>query len=829
MADIQKTLRFSAKLDTQEFDKTVDALQRKLKDIYKGSEQSRLSYQNQERMGRIGIGPGVSPADRTRMDQADARTRRETDQFIKQQIKDQEKLAKSINSQVEEMKKLQQVQRQLNRDSEEYAKNQQKIAQIEKQTAMDREMIRAKENAVGSALDQRDQLGNGGFGRLRTAYQRGGFGGLARAGQRMGGSWWGGLGGLGQAGVIGSLLAAAGNTVGQGISAYGGYQGLPFDISQGRGAAASVYNQDLQRMFEGRGYEDMFFAQERKRAEREATAKTAGERKKEVGGLISGGSLSAGAGAAAALGAAALIIGTGGLALLPALAVGAAGAAAGAGAYGVAKHRDILGVMGVGQFGQAKDAEYEARRAEFFQQSLEAQKQLDPMKKLAFQDFQHNMAQNLTMERAVGFRDTDLFNFNDQITRAGFTRGMGREAAQNILSAGGTTRGARETAGLSLQMQRNFDLTNANQVLGKLTGVAGSGASAERALIGILAAGTKEGLDKSEFAEENRKFTQSVADIVYRTGASDPMAAAQIAMRESGFLAARTTRGLEAAKNASQFVSGVEKQGTGMGSVLEMGGMLGNKNLARLDPMAMAAVQGMSMEEIMALPEPMKRSLTRRAGFNSFEEFMGAVAPTKDIKLTGQMPQLFESVQKARDVYNKGKMGPLSKEQQAAAEDAQSKVMESLMGTFGLAAPEAESVYRGLMERNEPITQSMLMKEVDKKKAEVSQKIQEPTGRAADVVTASAAANEAGVNELQRNFIPQIGRAASNVSDFADEVKRAMEKIKEAGGKGDSAAVVEELKKLNANITSRGLGDQAGKDASGNPMVQTQASPSRGQ
>jgi hypothetical protein len=114
-------------------------------------------------------------------------------------------------------------------------------------------------------------------------------------------------------------------------------------------------------------------------------------------------------------------------------------------------------------------------------------------------------------------------------TEAGFTRDMTRDMMISILGAGGSTRAARELAPRALMYQRDYDITNANQLLGRISGTIGGAVQSEQSLIRILAEGQKQGLDKSEFREENRKFTQSVADAVYRVGARDEFGAGGVA------------------------------------------------------------------------------------------------------------------------------------------------------------------------------------------------------------------------------------------------------------------------------------------------------------
>lgn len=809
MAEMKKELKFSAKLDTQEFDKTVDALQRKLKDIYKGSEQGKMSYETQERLAKAGLGSKPTAGDRQKADQADAKARRDTDNFIRTQIREQENLGKKIAKQVEDMKKLREEQEKLVRLGRDESQVKEKILNTEKSLAANRGQMAAKEESIRSALDQREMFGTGGMGRLRQAYRGGGMGGLMTAGGRMGGQF---LRGIGTTNAVLGAMGAAGSALGVGSQLVTDFGMAPSLISQQRGQAAGVYNQNLENIFQGRGYEDQFYAPETKKAMQDAKKAVDAKRTSDTINIFRDILIGAGAGAAGG----SIFAG-----------VGAIPGAIGGGIAGAAKnYRTILGKMGIGPYSQQLQSGYDVFESQQFAQNKEAQKALNPIKKLAFEDFQKNMGANLSLQRAVGLSDQDMFGFYGDITKQGFTRGMGRDTAQAILAAGGTTMGAREGAGTALRAERNLNLTNSAQVLGKLSGVSGSGAAAEKSLISILAAGTKEGLDKSEFANENRKFTQQIAEIVYRTGAQNPNDAASIANREAAFLANKTTRGLEAAQQASQFVSGIEKQGSGIGATLEMGAMLGNKNLSKLGPVAMAAVQNMDMNQIMSLSDAEKKSLARRSGFNTFDEFIQAVAPAKDIKLAGQMPQLFEATQRARDLNNKIPMGPLTAQQQAQKEDAEADVKLSLKAGFGMDNATADSMYKWMTDTGK-FDMSSIQKQYETVKGKMDAGAG-ATGRTADVVTAAAADNENVVNTLQKTFIPSIDDAAKSVGKFSEEIEKSLSRIQAAGAQGKQDEVVQELKRLNTAISSRFGTDNAGKDASGNPMVQTQGAPPKG-
>jgi hypothetical protein len=780
---MKKEIRFSAKLDTQEFDRTVDALQRKIKEIYRGSDIGRLAQQNQERLSRAGLGPAPSAQDRARTEQADAKARRENDQFIKQQIRDQEKLAKTINSQVEEMKKLQKLQKDLVKDSDQYKKNQEEISKLEKQTAIDRAQMAAKEVAVSNALDQKTATGTGGFDRLSQAYNKGGFGGAARAGRRMIRQGWGNLDFAGRARVIGSAIGAAGTAA----EMYGGYQMLGAETTLNRGAAQAVQNRIFSNLFGQRGYEEKLFAPERQKAVEESKEYIQGKKIKDTAVDVL---KVLGVATAATLGAS----------LGPVGAVVAGGVAAQMLGVGADTATNLAGVVGIGRYGEARDARYQREQKEKMEQLFEANKEMDPLKKKMSEYFAENMIPNLMNQRLLGLSDEANRDFNLGITGQGFTTQMGRQAAQNIIGAGGSTRGARDAAGLALRMERDFDLTNASQLLGKITGVTGSSSAAEKSLAGIMSASMKEGLDKSEFRQENRKFTETVAEIIHKTGAADPFAAALIAERQAKFLADKTPRGMEAGAKASQFLNNLQSQTSGIGSVLEMGAMLKTPGLSKLGPAGLTALSGYSMDDLMAMPDTQKAYLERTTGM-SFEDIVNSVGGAKDIKFTGQAPDLYNTVQKARALENQK---PTTKAEADVLEDQkrqlEGKGITELGAYFGLKGPEAKSLFE-YVRTNPNASFDDIQKRAEEAKKVMDKGKLPGEQRAGDQVISSQATMEGMLLDLEKSFRPQVQGAATDMQNLRTSVKGLTDAYMDAIKNLDSKKAAEVGRQLTQSVT----------------------------
>jgi hypothetical protein len=773
---MKKEIKFSAKLDTQEFDRTVEALQRKLKDIYKTSEQGRNSFQTQERLSQAGLGPAVNPMQRA---QQEERLRRETDRFIKQQIKDQEKLAKTLNDQLDAAKKLQEQMKNLAKGTEERTRAEQKLLEMQEKAARTNAQFKAKESVIGDALSSRPQQGM--FDRLGMAYSRGGVGGAMRAGGRMASQAYA----LNPATFIGGAISGVAAAAGGAAQLGGRYMELPSEVSVNRGAAQSVENRILEQMLSGGALEERLFARQREEARKEASSFRTGRRVSDAGGLLA--RLGGYAGAGALAGSAVPVVGTG------------LGALAGLGVGLYRNSEETLGQLGIGQYGKNTQAQYDAMEKQRMQEVFNAKKELDPTRKLLADDFQRNFMPNLQTQRAMGMSDDQLGSFFGNVTGAGFTRGMGRQSAEAILAAGGTTRGAAGGALTSLKAQRDFNLTNADQIMGRLSGTMGSAGASDRALFGIMSAAMKEGLDKSEFASENRKFTQSVAEAVYRSGITDEGSAAALAESMSNMIASRTGRGMEAAQGAFQFKQGVMGATSGMGSVMEMGGILSDQNLRKLDPAYQAAIGGMDEQQLLAAKgTPMMSEMAKQAGVSE-DELIKKVRGLKADKFG--MSTIFGG-QAYSKLKKLGGPGPKTLEEQAELESARGLFQASMSAEYGIKDVE---IQKSLLKDVETGSTSSF-EELQRKAKEAQQKFETTTStRVGDAAISTQAGMEGIVNDLEKQFRPQVQGAADDMIKLREAMQPLINQLKTGIATKEEGLISSAMKSIQERLTSGGM------------------------
>jgi hypothetical protein len=247
---------------------------------------------------------------------------------------------------------------------------------------------------------------------------------------------------------------------------------------------------------------------------------------------------------------------------------------------------------------------------EFYQKQITAegfqaeQKAFEQLKAQNFQTtkaqefFEKNQGRYLQTQRMLGLSDEDLFRGEGSLlqagAKAGFTQDTILDAMRSISEAGGSTQMSSQGALSASQMARGLNLTNAGQLLGKISGATGMGMEGSQdQLIRMYAEATKIGLDSSTFAKETRTFLDTTASMAYQSGASFQEIASQLGAGMAG--GPFTERGIQASQTALE----VMKQRTG-----EMGGLTGQYKIAALSSDTMTQSlggQALNMDEMAML------------------------------------------------------------------------------------------------------------------------------------------------------------------------------------------------------------------------------------
>jgi len=770
---MKKELIIQAKLDSQEFDASFARMNQKLKEAYSASDLSRAQAQTAQRLESQGFRGLMSPASKDQMDRDSRAQRRELDAFIRDQSKQQEKAVSDYKKQLDSLREMRKEYEQLVKLGREDSALKEKIANTEKRAQSDSEQYRARDRAINQALDDRAGMQPSAGQRMGTAFGRGGFGGAMRAAGR--------IGPMGLLGMAMPSISGLGTALQMGSEAGRVYYSANRQAELAAGSAAqNLVGRDVNDVFAGRTSRMQIYAPERARAIGSALAEERGQRRMDTLGAVGS---AAGIGAGAYAGLAAAGAATGGAALVAAGVIAAGGALYKLFTDDVVRNK-LLGSLGPegNRFQRAYEMSRSTEMAKNMRDTLEAMENQDPLKKAAMDEFYANYKGNLAGQRRLGLSDADFYNrggFLDRGMQAGFTREDTLGASDQILGAGGSTRMARSSL-MSLRLMRNMDLTNAGQIMGQISGTMGSAESTKQATISIIAEGMRIGLDKAEFAEEQRRFVAAAADVVSRSGARSLENAQMVAGGLSPFMTETTTQGIAAGRAAYEELQGRSNQYQGPRGAMQAAAILRDENLKNMTLDQRASFASMSEEQIRAGGAQVE-AMAQQSGL-SLQDFQARAIQVKRgaTFLRGDTDKSIEELRtklsergllgasmdqirtEAPDVYRD--LGRL--QSRMAMEDPE---LNKRLGTVG-----GEEFALGMVQPARTARDAARIKAAEAK-AEGG-----VGGRVADMEVASEAASQQAVLRNFATMRDDIARAATESTKLADNILAASMAISQA-------------------------------------------------
>jgi hypothetical protein len=636
MAD--KQIKISTKMDTADFDRAIEQMQRKMKQMSSSAETTSGGIAFKDRLKASGVGAGSSESERQRAAQLDRQAKTDQEKYIKEQIKREEELGKIYNARLEKIKK---INEEMAKGAKTELEAKREIAKLEERNQRTAQVLEAKRNVVTQNLPAPQQYGPPAPPRISSGPTFDGklFVGAGQALQMLGG--------------VGSSLAASGRIT-----------------SSAQGSAMQgLLGDQVQNAYAG-NLENILFASQRRTANQKGSTEEFWQRQADPAKLLGGLLAKTGAGAMAG-------------SFIPGLGT----AAGGLGGFGKGVYDIMTDPMQRSQIFDRK--QYEAlsaqRQSAATQQNYQAELMKDPTMTAGRRAFAAQSPQNLAFQRQMGLADQQFYSMMD---RGDFTKQQLMGESQNIMGAGGSTRAARGLSGFSNQLARDYDLTNASQVVGRLSGTMGSAASSQNAAMKMLAESFKIGLDSSEFREENRKFMTITSEMAYKSGATSS-GAGNIAEMFSRFVASPTSRGLEAAQSGYQRSMGFSGETGGARGAIGAASILGSGygNTSRATQNAMQTLTSESMESEAA--QPMLMSIAKERYKSSSPENIEKVKA--DIRKKEETKQTVTAQgEKARNKLKNLKMGPWS---QQYVGELKGTYMAELGATEGVTDPnEALSI-----------------------------------------------------------------------------------------------------------------------------------------
>lgn len=605
---MNKKVTFEAILDNSHFNAEMDKITKK----FEVMQRQQSTAQRLEKQGPNNLMSSVSMEAFNRATQA---SKREMDQLISSQAKSQEKLGKSIAQRTEMLKKLQEQQKDINKSAEEEIRLKERIGKVEANNQRLRESYITRDQNLNQLMDARQNAGNKGIDGIMDAYRSGGMRGAAGAAAQ--GNRFGAIG-VG-ASVIGGIAGAAG-AVGSYAEQFTGYGQR---LQEARGSAIEgTAGQNLRDVYSGRSPFEAAWMKERESAAGLASQKEGRNRVTDrlkgvgsIGGILGGAGL---IGAGLVTGGASLLgmpFTAGGSAIgLPAAGamIGSGAAAFGAGAYGMANDRTR---QSINPFGQKEYDQLLAKnQAVDFRQNYENLKNQDPGKKLALEDFEQNRERNVRAQRQLGLSNNQFYKgggFLADVQQGGFMAEQGIGMANQIVGAGGSAR-MGQNAKFGLQMER-AGLTNASGILGTMSGSIQNPEANKRATIAIMSEAFKIGLDNTDFAEENRRFSQAAANIIGKTGVTSETDQERLTGILSQFMAQKTNSGVQEAQTAYEKYQERGSQTSGRRGTLRFAEAMKDKDLSKMNTSDLTELLSMRPDQMNA-SNPAMAEFARSAG-----------------------------------------------------------------------------------------------------------------------------------------------------------------------------------------------------------------------
>lgn len=544
---MDKKIVISAGLDTSEFDRKIQEITRRLNSITGKADMSGQVSSANQALKQAGYSP-ITGGQELQHNKNLLQSVKELDTFIQKQVQSEGKVLQALDNRIKKLNELKKINAEDLKTEKEREELKTKIAKQEESIQRLQGLGRAGASGIEEGLQRRQQQISqmSGLEKLRYGYSTGGIKGAA--------NMFGGFGSL-----AGGLLSGIGTAINVMDPLAREYAGLGRNTAVSMGAAVQGSSDIANSMYGRRLSRDLIFGKERTQASEMAKKEMDSVRLWDKIGM-GGTALGIAGGAIAGLGMAAGTIGTGGLLPL-AMGIGTAGYA-GYQALTNDRFRKRAGALVSSEFEKSLEADYQSETVQKFQQARQGLEAQQYLKKLAEERMNEQMPRNLAFQRQMGMQNNEFYgSFLNKGFNAGFTDEKMLAASQGIMSAGGTTQGSKDLALLSNQLQRNIGMTNANSILGRLSGAGQS--DSKEAVVKILSEGMRVGLDTSRYAQESRKFAESVAELAYRSGARTEEGAGQIAKTLGGFTADLSTKGLEAGRSAYEQFN--QKMGEGAG------------------------------------------------------------------------------------------------------------------------------------------------------------------------------------------------------------------------------------------------------------------------
>lgn len=397
-------------------------------------------------------------------------------------------------------------------------------------------------------------------------------------------------------------------------------------IASNNAASFRILGNDIRENMAGRGSNARFYGQER----RDAMASAAQEQGRQSAWDTArswGGTALQGVGGAAMLG-----LGWTGLGFVGGAAMFGAGTALKGGLIGDERSRAAM-------FDREKFNAMNTREGlEKYQENLAANIARDPRKAMAREYFEQNRGDITNMQKQLGlFSDKELLagdnvgllqrnmKYGGQYGGANFSQETIQQQIQALAAGGAMTSGMQDLSGAAATYNRQFNLNNAGQVMGRIQGNTGANSSITDIVYQrLLTEAVRSGVDASKMPRELERMTQMTAELVTGGGVDAQGMSGLFAAGLGGY----NQKAMESAAGAAQEFLATSK---------ESGGWQGQMGYGYLqsDDVKKKLGRNLSATEMNYLNQTSASELDE-AGFNQVAGMLGTDVETAKSILQGK-------------------------------------------------------------------------------------------------------------------------------------------------------------------------------------------------
>lgn len=575
-------------------------------------------------------------------------------------------------------------------------------------------------------------------------------------------------------------------------------------ISMSNAGSLNIGSREMREDFEGRGSRGMFWLSERQRA-----MAAANQEQKSVGTM----DRVKGWGGTALQG-----IGIGTMALTGWTGIGL-GVGAGLAGAGTAMKGGVIGDerTRAAMFDREKYKALATREGlDKYEQNLAAEKAKDPRKALAQEYFESNRGNIASLQRTLGVNDSGLMGsggvgllqrnmqYGGQYGGVNFNQATIEEQIGALAQGGAMTGGIQDLGGAAATYNRQFNLRNAGQTMGKIQGNTGMNASlTDMAYQRLLTEAVRSGVDASTMPRELERMTQITAELVTSGGVNAMGMEDVFGAGLGGF----NQKSLQAAASAAEQFRSTAKEAGGWEGQMGMGflqggsaqALLGGKQLSAKDMNYLNQLSYTEMDE---------------QGFQRVGEYLG-IDSGKAKELLRQKDMYKQTRTGAEDTANNA-LGQFLKSKGQMSPEQLNEALSS--GEGGRLFTEAESQRgargEGFMQKDvatrkaEILSQARLsagiedmMSPEDAEGRVRAQKSRKET-RAAYIEEGSEATGDMARMDALNDQLENLKKAATNHTKYAEEYNKQFELLLEATKKGASSmdAVASQLTELERKM-----------------------------